>query len=235
MITNTRIQTYTLNNLPGVQTKAFCITIQLVKVGHAQRQIGVGKQLDRLGFGGVSKQRRNVLLQSPFLQQRGKALSALRTLANHDTRRMQVVVQRATFTQELRREENIIDAKLLFNRVSKTDRNGGFDDHYRIGVNGKHIADNGLDAGGVEVVSLRIVISRCRDNYVIRITICIVLISRCTKIKLFRRQVLFDLFVNNRGFFLVQHLDLRRDDIQSHHFMVLGNQNTVRQTYITCS
>ena len=49
MTTDTRIKADTINDLLGVQPLAFCVGVQLIEVSHAQSQIGVSEQLDRLG------------------------------------------------------------------------------------------------------------------------------------------------------------------------------------------
>ena len=95
---------------------------------------------------------------------------------------MQVIVQRTAFTQELRREEDIVGTQLFFNGVRKTNGDGGLNDHYRIWINCNHVADHRLDAGGVEIVGLRIVVSWCRDDNVVRVAVSIILIGRCTEI-----------------------------------------------------
>ena len=44
----------------------------------------------------------------------------------------------------------------------------------------------------------------------------------------FRRQILFNLFIDNRRFLLIQHIHFGLHDIERHHFMVLSNQNAIR-------
>ena len=67
MAANARIQANAINDISGVQALAFGISIQFVKIGHAQRQIGIGKQLDRLGFGKAHVQGIHILLDGPLL------------------------------------------------------------------------------------------------------------------------------------------------------------------------
>ena len=57
-----RVQPHALNDVAGVQALHFGIGVQLVKIGHPQRQIGVGKQLHGLGLGKAHKQRVDVRL-----------------------------------------------------------------------------------------------------------------------------------------------------------------------------
>ena len=62
-----RIQADAVDDLPGVQALALGVGVQLVEVGHTQRQIGVGKQLDGLGLGKAHEQRVDVFLDGTFL------------------------------------------------------------------------------------------------------------------------------------------------------------------------
>jgi hypothetical protein len=77
------------------------IGVQLVEVGDTHGQIGVGEQLDRLRFGGIGEQGVDVLLHRTLLQQSGESLGALGALADDDAGRVQIVVQRTSFAQEL--------------------------------------------------------------------------------------------------------------------------------------
>ena len=67
MAANARIQADAVDDLPGVQALALGVGVQLVEVGHTQRQIGVGKQLDGLGLGKAHEQRVDVFLDGTFL------------------------------------------------------------------------------------------------------------------------------------------------------------------------
>ena len=109
MVADTRIQAYPFDNLFAVQPLAFSIAVELVEIGNAQRQIGVSEQFDRFRFGGVGKQGWDILLDRAFFQQISKTFGTRRAFTDDNTRRVQVVVQRTSFTQELRRENNIIN------------------------------------------------------------------------------------------------------------------------------
>ena len=109
MVADTRIQAYPFDNLLAVQPLAFSIAVELVEIGNAQRQIGVSEQFDRFRFGRVGKQGWDILLDRAFFQQISKTFGTRRALTNDNARWVQVVVQRTAFTQELRRENNIIN------------------------------------------------------------------------------------------------------------------------------
>ena len=67
MAADARIQADAVDDLPGVQALALGVGVQLVEVGHTQRQIGVGKQLDGLGLGKAHEQRVDVFLDGTLL------------------------------------------------------------------------------------------------------------------------------------------------------------------------
>src|SRR5690606_5094000 len=56
-----RIEAYALGDLARVQTVGAGVGVQLVEVGNPHGQVGIGKQLDRLGLGRVGEQHRDVL------------------------------------------------------------------------------------------------------------------------------------------------------------------------------
>ena len=68
MAADARVETHAIQNLPCVQAFALRVGVQLIEVCHAQRQIGVGKQLDGLGLAEAHQQRVNVRLFRAFLQ-----------------------------------------------------------------------------------------------------------------------------------------------------------------------
>ena len=86
------------------------VGIELVEVSHAHGEVGVGEELDGLCLGTVAEQHRDILLDSPFLQQPGEGLGPLRMLAEDNARGMQVVVERPAFAQEVGREDQVASA-----------------------------------------------------------------------------------------------------------------------------
>jgi hypothetical protein len=48
-------QPYTFDDLATIETMHGGIGIELIEVGYTHRQIGIGKQLNRFCFGGVSE------------------------------------------------------------------------------------------------------------------------------------------------------------------------------------
>ena len=74
MIANPRVETNPFNNLPGIQPQALGIAVELVEVGNAHGQVGVGKEFNGFGFGGIRKQHFNIFLNRPFLKQSSESL-----------------------------------------------------------------------------------------------------------------------------------------------------------------
>ena len=129
MAADTRIKANTVNDLLGIQPLAFCISIQLIEVGHTQSQISISKQLDCLGLGEAHDQRVDVLLDSTFLQQTCKLMCCLyqplivRISTDNDTGRIQIVVKSLGFPQELWAENDILAVELFSHTCRVAHRN----------------------------------------------------------------------------------------------------------------
>ena len=82
MVTDARVKTDPLDDLAGIQAMGSCVGIEFVEIGHPHRQIGVGKQLDGLGFGRFGEQHRYILLDRALLEQFGEDFGAFRALAD---------------------------------------------------------------------------------------------------------------------------------------------------------
>lgn len=122
---NARPQAHALDDLGSAQPARACISIELVKISNAQRQIRVAGKLNSLRFGGVHNYLRNAmgtisirtvalsricpLLQQadepmrPFFQQ--IVLGMLAWHAADDTRRMQVVKRISRHPSPVRRQQ----------------------------------------------------------------------------------------------------------------------------------
>ena len=126
--TDARVQADAVDDGLRVQPLHLRIRVQLVEVAHPQCQIRVGEQLHRLGLLHAHKQSRNIFLDSPFLQQRGKFMRLFFQIFSRnsvygliflipsadnfripydDTAGVQVVIQRLAFAQELGREQQV--------------------------------------------------------------------------------------------------------------------------------
>ena len=185
MATDTRIKADTINNLLGVQPLAFCVGIQLIEVSHAQSQIGVSEQFDRLGLSEAHEQRVNFLFDCTFLQQTGKLMSSFyQTLivqvgSDDNAGRIQVIVKSLRFTQEFRTENDILAVELFSYTCRIAHRNRGLDNHDGVWVIFHNQLDYSFNRRRIKVLGLAVIVSRSRNHNKIRIAICCLCIQRC--------------------------------------------------------
>ena len=194
---NTRVEAHAVDDLPRVQPVAGRIRVQLVEIGHAQGQERVGKQLDRLGLAVVREQHRHILLDRPLAQQVGKRLAPRRTLAHHNARRVQVVVQGLALAQKFGRENQVGATQLLLEPIGKTHRNGGLDHHHRRRVDGHHLAHHRLHRTRVEIVGLGVVIRWRGDDDKVGPRIRIVRVQRGPQVQRLVRQVMLNVGIHD--------------------------------------
>jgi len=140
------------------------VSIQLIEERYSHRQKGIGKQLDGLGLGRAHEQHGDVFFQCGFFEQAGEDFAGFRLASDHDPRRMQIVIQCATFAQEFRREEEVQWAVLVQHARRETHGDRRFDDDVRIRVNRSDLLDHGLDRAGIEIIGFRVVIRRGADH-----------------------------------------------------------------------
>jgi len=107
----------------------------------------------------------------------------------------------------------------------------GFDDHHRIRVDGDDVFDDRFDGPGVEIVGLGIVVGGGGDDDVVSASVGIEFVERCTEVQWLVGQKVLDLFVFDRGFFLIQQRDFLGNDIQRNDFVVLGQEDGVGQKW----
>lgn len=232
---DTRVQAYAFDDLPGIQAMGFGVAVQFVKVGHAHRQVGVGEQLDGFGFGAVGEEGGDVLLDGALLQQAGECFRTLGAFADDDPRRIQVVVQRLAFAQELRREENVSGVVLLSHALGVADRDCGFDHHDRVRVDRQDILDHRLDAAGVEEVGFRIVIGGGGDDHEVGTAVGLYLVEGRPEIEGLLGEIPLDLAVLDGRQAIVDQVDLGRNDVQGDYPVVLGEQHCVGESDVAGS
>jgi hypothetical protein len=139
-----------------------------LRVRHPHREIGICKQLDRLGLGGAGQQDRGVRLQRTAAQQFGEFLGPVRAFADDDPGRVQIVLQGPAFAQELGAEDHLIGSELLRQGLGEADRNGRLDDNRGFRVESDRLRDHLFDGRRVEHAGCRIVIRRCGHDDEIR-------------------------------------------------------------------
>lgn len=233
-----RIQAYAVDDLAGVEPFGLRVGIELVEVGDAQREVGVGEQLHGLGLGEAHQQRVDVLFDGTLLEQLGERLRGFHEMlivrigAHHDTARIQIVVQCLGLTQELRAEDDVLGSGLFTDGLRVTDRNRGLDDHNGIRVDLHHQIDDGLDGGGIEEVLRAVIVGGGRDDYEIGVAVCAFAIQRGDEVQLLLGEVLLDVIVLDRGLAVIDHVDLCRNDVHGSDLMVLGQQRRQAQAHI---
>ena len=186
MATDTRIKADTINNLLGVQPLAFCVGIQLIEVSHAQSQIGVSKQFNRLRLSESHKQSVDILLDSAFLQKFCKSVcrlyqtSILHIGANDNAARIQIVIQSLALTQKLWAEDNIVAVIFFADTCCEANRNRGLYHHNCFRVILNYQFNHGFYCAGIKKVLLWIVVCRCSNYHKIGVTICFLCVKRCS-------------------------------------------------------
>ena len=102
-VADARVEANSVDDRLCIQTARFGIGVKLVEIGYAQREIGIGKQLDRLRFGGVDDQLGNMLFKRAFRQKLSKRprkvvhLPVLQVGTHDNARRVQIIVQSLPF------------------------------------------------------------------------------------------------------------------------------------------
>lgn len=135
---------------------------------------------------------------------------------------MEVVVEGAAFAQEFGGEEEVVGAQGGADTGGVADRDGGFDHHDGLGVDGDDVADHGLDGGGVEVVGFGVVVGGGGDDDVVGVVVGVVCVECGAQVQGFVAQEVFDLGVFDRGFAAVELGDFLGDDVEGDDVVVLG-------------
>ena len=143
------------------------VSIKLVEVRNPHGEVGVGKELDRFGFCGISKEDGDVLLDGTLFEQTGEDLGALGSLTDDNAGRVQVVIKGMTFAQEFRGEDQILGAQHIAGLQGIADGNGRFDNHDGVWIDGHDIPDDSFNGLGIEVVGVRILVGGCCNDDVV--------------------------------------------------------------------
>ena len=67
MCTDSRIQTYSVNDFLGIKSLALSIGIQFIEVGYSKSQIGVSKKFYCLRLGIAHEQDRNIFFDGALI------------------------------------------------------------------------------------------------------------------------------------------------------------------------
>ena len=242
-----RLQAHAVDDVAGVEAADLAVGVELVEVGHAQRQVGVGEQLHGLCLGGSQHELRDApgavgvhALQlggvGALGEQACEALGSrdgvgvLLRRAHHDTRGMQVVVERLALAQELRAEEDLAVVQSLAQARGVADGDGRLDDDPGVRVHRANGGDGGLDGARVEEVPVRVVVGGRGDDGVVGARIRLGHVDGGVQVELalpslcFRQESL-DLVVLDGRLVVVDLCDLLRHDVQRVNFVVLREQD----------
>lgn len=242
-----RLQAHAVDDVAGAETKELAVGVELVEVGHAQRQVRVGEQLDGLGLGGAQHELRDAYgavcvhalklggigtlrEQAGELLRRGDGIGILLGRAHHDAAGVQVVVESLALAQELWAEEDLLVAQPLAKARCIAHRDGRLDDDPGIRVHRAHGGDGGLDGARVEEVPVRVVVGGRGDDGVVgaRVGFCHVDGGVQVELALPRlglREEALDLVVLDGRNVVVDLIDLLGHDVQRVDLVVLREQD----------
>ena len=84
--------------------------------------------------------------------------------ADDDTGRVEIIVKCLALSQEFRTKKDVVTLEFFSDALRITDRNGGFDDHNGIGIDGNDLFNDRFHRRGIKVVFVWIVVGRCRNS-----------------------------------------------------------------------
>ena len=154
-------------------------------------------------------------------------------IADDDPAGIQVVIQGLGFAQELRAEQDVVDAEFFADVPGVSNRYGRLNDDCRLilfrGPVFGRLHDklyDCFDSAAVKEILLRIIVSRRSHNDKIRVFISLGCIRSCLEAQfsrsLFRfSQKLLDIFILDRRFIIVELLHFLRNDIHRGDVVVL--------------
>ena len=247
MAAYSRLQADAVDDVAGVEPADLAVGVELVEVGHAQRQVSVGEQLHGLGLGGAQDELRDAFgavgvdalelggvgalrEQAGELLRCGDGLGVVLRRAHHDAAGMQVVVECLALAQELWAEEDLAVAQSLSQARGIAHGDRRFDDDPGVRVHRAHGGDGGLDGGSVEEVLIGIVVGGRGDDGVVGARIGLGHVHGSVQVELalprlcFRQESL-DLVVLDGRYVVVDLLDLLGHDVQRVHLVVLREQD----------
>ena len=155
--------------------------------------------------------------------------------ADDDTRRIKIIVQSLALTQELWAEDDIVTVELLTNTCCITNRDGALDNHNGFRVVFNNQFNDSFHRTGVKKILLAIVVCGSCDYHKISITVCFLRIQSCGQIQLFLCQILFNIFILNRRFLIIDKFYFFRNNVYSGHLVMLRQQHSNGKTNISRS
>ena len=238
VVADAGVVAHPLDDLAGVQAPELGVGVQLVEEGHPEGQVGVGKELHRLGLGGVEEQDGHVLFLRPLGQQMGEGLRRPGHVPvplrgpHDDAGGIQVVVQGAALPEKFRGEQQPLAGQLVPQRQGVAHGDGGLDDDDGVGVDGHDLADRRFHRGGVKVVFHRVVVGGGGDHHKVRVPVGRVPVGGGGEMEGLVGQIVLDLRVGQGGLLGVDLVHLGLHQVYRRHLVVLGQQYGVGQANI---
>ena len=103
---------------------------------------------------------------------------ALDLLSHDDAARVQVVVQGAAFAQKFGTEDQIVGTQGLACFSGEAHGHNGLNQHHRVWVGAHYAANNWLDALGVEVGGLGVIVGGLDDEHEVCAIVSLALVQR---------------------------------------------------------
>ena len=113
---------------------------------------------------------------------------------------------------------------LLPRHGCKAHRNGGFDDHHRVGIGLNRQPDHRFHGAGIEVILLAVVVGGRGDDHEVCVAIRRLGVQRRRQVEFLLRQILLDVFVLNGRLSAVDLLHLFREDVHGCDVVMLRQQ-----------
>ena len=232
MRADARIEADAFDDFTRVHVFGQGIAVQLVEESHPQRQVGIGKKLDRFRLCRSGVKHRHILGQGPLHQQIGKDLCLFPARPDHDPRGIEVVMQRLTLAQEFGAKDDVLAPEQFAHPVGKADGHGRFDHDGRGRIDLKRQFDHRFHRGGVEEVGFGVVIRRRRDHDETRFPAGGRAVDGGRQVQFLRGQPLFQFHIFDRRGPGIQLRHALRRQIHRRDSVVLGQQDCVRQTHV---
>ena len=242
-----RLQAHAVDDVAGVEASHLAVGVELVEVGDAERQVGVGEELHRLGLGCAQHELRDALgavgvhalqlggvgalrEQTRKTLRRGDGIRVVLRRAHNDAAGVQVVVECLALAKELGAEEDLAVAQFLSQPRGVAHGDGRLDDDPGVRVHRAHGGDCGLDGARVEEVPLRVVVGGRGDDGVVGARICLGHVHGGVQVELALPRLglskeALDLVVLDGRLIVVDLLDLLGHDVQRVDLVVLREQN----------
>ena len=146
---------------------------------------------------------------------------------------MEVVLQGLALAQELRAEDQVVGPEPLAQACGEADGDRRLDDHDGVGVDLHDVAHDALDGAGVEVVGVRVVVRRRRDDDEVGARVGLLLVEGEGQVELTVGEEVDDLLVLDRAGAGIEHLHAAGVDVEADDLVVLGQQDGHGQADIT--